>query len=91
MGDPGRLPATDVAAELKRLLRENEILRPKRRFKRTTVSKHAFPIAVHVIDQDFTATGPNQKWGAGISCIWTRERWLYLAIVIDLFARKVVG
>nr|WP_264484335.1 IS3 family transposase [Mesorhizobium sp. PAMC28654] len=39
----------------------------------------------------FAATGPNQKWGADISYIWTREGWLYLAVVIDLFARKVVG
>ncbi|WP_244487485.1 IS3 family transposase, partial [Aureimonas sp. Leaf460] len=42
-------------------------------------------------DQDFTATGPNRKWGADISYVWTREGWLYLAVVIDLFARRVVG
>ena len=48
-------------------------------------------MAPNVIDQDFTATGPNQKWGADISYICTREGWLYLAVVIDLFARKVVG
>jgi putative transposase len=37
------------------------------------------------------ATGPDQKWGADISYIWTREGWLYLAVVIDLFGRRVVG
>jgi putative transposase len=75
-----------------RLMRENGLqARQKRRFKRTTDSEHAFPIAPNVIDQDFAATGPNQKWGADISYIWTREGWLYLAVVIDLFARKVVG
>jgi transposase InsO family protein len=42
-------------------------------------------------DQDFAATGPDQKWGVDISYIWTREGWLYLAVVIDLFARRVVG
>ena len=75
-----------------RLMRENGLqARQKRRFKRTTDSEHAFPIAPNVIDQDFAATGPNQKWGADISYIWTREGRLYLAVVIDLFARKVVG
>ena len=64
---------------------------PKRRFKRTTDSLHAFPIAPNLLDQDFAAAGPNQKWGADISYVWTREGWLYLAVVIDLFARRVVG
>jgi putative transposase len=63
----------------------------RRRFKRTTDSEHAWPIAPNVIDQDFTATGPNEKWGVDISYLWTREGWLYLAVVIDLFSRLVVG
>ena len=75
-----------------RLMRENGMhARQKRRFKRTTDSHHAFPVAPNIIAQDFAATGPNQKWGADISYIWTREGWLYLAVVIDLFARRVVG
>ena len=75
-----------------RLMRENGMkARQKRRFKRTTDSLHAFPVAPNLLDQDFTATGPNQKWGADISYVWTREGWLYLAVVIDLFARRVVG
>ena len=75
-----------------RLMRENNMkARQKRRFKRTTDSLHAFPVAPNLIDQDFAATGPNQKWGADISYVWTREGWLYLAVVIDLFARRVVG
>ena len=41
--------------------------------------------------QDFTANGPDQKWGADISYIWTAEGWLYLAIVLDLFSRRIVG
>ena len=45
----------------------------------------------NLLNQDFNATGPNQKWGADISYVWTREGWLYLAVVIDLFARRVVG
>lgn len=75
-----------------RLMRENGLqARQKRRFKRTTDSEHVFPVAPNVLEQDFTATGPNQKGGADISYIWTREGWLYLAVVIDLFARRVVG
>ncbi len=75
-----------------RLMRLNGLqARQKRRFKRTTDSQHAFPVAPNIIDQDFVATGLNQKWGADISYVWTREGWLYLAVVIDLFARRVVG
>jgi putative transposase len=65
--------------------------RRKRRFKRTTDSHHTWPVAPNLLDQDFTATGPDKKWGADISYVWTREGWLYLAVVIDLFARRVVG
>ena len=75
-----------------RLMRDNGLrARQKRRFKRTTDSVHACPIAPNLMDQDFAAAGPNQKWGADISYVWTREGWLYLAVVIDLFARRVVG
>lgn len=75
-----------------RLMRENGLrARQKRRFKRTTDSLHAFPIAPNLLDQGFTATGPNQKWGADISYVWTREGWLYLAVIIDLFARRLIG
>lgn len=62
----------------------------KRRFKRTTDSQHAFPVAPNIIDQDLAATDPNQKWGADISCVWTREGWLYLSVVIDLFSRRLL-
>jgi putative transposase len=75
-----------------RLMPENGLhARQKRRFKRTTDSQHAFPVAPNIIDQDFAATGTNQKWGVDISHIWTREGWLYLSVVIDLFSRRVVG
>ena len=75
-----------------RLMRENGMqARQKRRFKRTTDSDHHWPVARNIIDQNFTATGPDEKWGVDISYIWTREGWLYLAVVIDLFARRVVG
>jgi putative transposase len=75
-----------------RLMRENGLkARQKRRFKRTTDSHHGFPVAPNLLEQDFSAPRPNQKWNADISYVWTREGWLYLAIVLDLFARRVVG
>ena len=75
-----------------RLMRENGLrARQKRRFKRTTDSHHAWPVAPNIIDQDFTAERPDKKWAADISYIWTREGWLYLAVIIDLFARRVIG
>jgi putative transposase len=75
-----------------RLMRENGLkARQKRRFKRTTDSHHALPVAPNLLEQDFSAEGPNQKWAADISYVWTSEGWLYLAVVLDLFARRVVG
>ena len=75
-----------------RLMRENDIkARQKRRFKRTTDSEHSWPVAPNIIDQDFAADRPNEKWGVDISYVWTREGWIYLAVVIDLFSRRVVG
>lgn len=58
-----------------RLMRENDLhARQKRRFKRTTDSHHSWPIAPNIIDQDFAASKPDEKWGADISYIWTRRR-----------------
>jgi putative transposase len=75
-----------------RLMRENGLrARQPRRFKRTTDSLHAFPVAPNLLDQDFSAERPDEKWGADLSYIWTREGWLYLAVVMDLYARRVVG
>jgi putative transposase len=75
-----------------RLMRDNGLrARQKRRFKRTTDSHHAWPIAPNLLDQDFSAAAPNQKWSADISYVWTREGWLYLAIVMDLFSRRIIA
>lgn len=75
-----------------RLMRENGLkARQKTRFKRTTDSDHGGPVAHNVLDRDFTATATDQKWGVDISYVWTAEGWLYLAIVLDLFSRRIVG
>lgn len=57
----------------------------------TTDSKHALPISPNVLNREFNPTRPNQAWVADITYIRTRSGWLYLAMVLDLFAHKVVG
>ena len=63
----------------------------KRRFKHTTKANAAHPVAPNLLDRDFTATAPNQKWTSDITYIDTQEGWLYLAVVLDLFSRRIVG
>ncbi len=75
-----------------RLMRENGLkAHQKRRFKKTTDSQHDCQIAFNILDQNFACDGPDQKWGADISYIWKAECWLYLAIVLDLYSRRIVG
>ena len=63
----------------------------KRKFVHTTDSKHALPISPNVLNRQFDPTEPNQALVADITYIRTRGGWLYLAVVLDLFARKVVS
>lgn len=63
----------------------------KRKFRQTTDSNHSMPVAENVLDRDFDPKEPNTRWCADITYIPTREGWLYLAVVEDLFSRKVVG
>nr|WP_236628158.1 IS3 family transposase [Sulfitobacter sp. HI0129] len=73
-------------------MRENDLVaRQKRRFKRTTDSEHAWPVAPNLLAQDFEAEQRDRKWGADIPYIWTAQGWLYLAVVLDLHSRRVVG
>jgi putative transposase len=75
-----------------RLMNEAELFcKTKRRFKATTNSKHDKPIAPNILGREFHADSPNQKWVGDITYVWTDEGWLYLATVIDLFSRRVVG
>ena len=64
---------------------------PLRRFVTTTDSDHDQPIAPNLLEQDFTATAPNQRWVTDITYIPTDEGWLYLAAIMDLFSRRIVG
>ena len=76
-----------------RLMKEHGLGSRKRRpFRvRTTDSQHDHPVAPNVLERDFVATAPDQKWLADITCVPTAEGWLYVALVLDLFARKIVG
>jgi putative transposase len=62
--------------------------RCKRRFKVTTESQHALPIADNILDRKFTATETDQAWVADVTYIYTHQGWLCLAVVVDLFSRK---
>jgi transposase InsO family protein len=75
-----------------RLMRAEQ-LRGRRKTKRphTTNSQHDYPIAPNRLNRDFQASRPNEKWLADITYIPTAEGWLYLAAVLDLFSRKIVG
>ena len=83
---------TAAKDRVERLMRENGIrARHKRRFKVTTDSKHSLPVAGNLLDRDFMPTAPNQVWTSDMTYLWTDEGWLYLAIVLDLFNREVIG
>ena len=78
-----------------RLMRESKIEgRQRKRFRRTTDSNHEHPIAENVLNRRFVPReigAPNVAWAGDITYIWTMEGWLYLAVVLDLFSRRVIG
>lgn len=75
-----------------RLMRQNGIRASvKRRFKSTTQSKHGYPIAPDLVRRNFTVAAPNRVWATDLSYIDTAEGWLYLAVILDLYSRQVVG
>ncbi len=77
-----------IAASLKR---QGLVAKAARKFKATTNSKHNLPVFDNLLQQDFSTTAPNQKWAGDITYLGTEEGWLYLAVIIDLFSRQVVG
>ena len=75
-----------------RLMRENSIAaKPKKKFVLTTQADPTKPVAENLLDRSFLPTGPNQSWASDITYIRTLSGWLYLAVTMDLFSRKVVG
>ena len=69
----------------------NVEVKQKKRFRVTTDSKHNYPVAPNLLDRQFDIETPNTAWGGDITYLWTDEGWLYLAVIIDLFSRRVVG
>lgn len=75
-----------------RLMKKEGIAaKQKKRYKVTTQAKATHPVVPNRLERDFTAAAPNQKWTADITYIPTLEGWLYLAVVVDLFSRRIVG
>lgn len=95
----GRAGAPRLARHVRRNRRQvadslrRQGLRAKaaRKYKATTNSNHSLPVAQNLLQQDFTAQRPNQVWVGDITYIATGEGWLYLAVVLDLYSRRVVG
>lgn len=79
-------------ARIRRLMQQHGIrARHKRRYKVTTDSKHTLPVAPNLLNRQFRTSAPDQVWTADITYIPTREGWLYLAVVMDLYTRAIVG
>jgi transposase InsO family protein len=77
---------------VERLMRREGIVGKRRKkFRLTTDSKHADPIAPNVLNRDFTVALPNRAWVTDVTYVWTRQGWLYLAVILDLCSRRVVG
>jgi len=77
---------------VERLMRENGLeARRKRRFRRTTDSRHTDPIAPNLLARQFDVDEPNQVWVTDVTAIWTMASWTYLAAMVDLHARRVVS
>lgn len=71
--------------------RLNLTVKSKRKYRVTTDSRHQLPVAENVLDRDFSPSAPNQAWASDITFLWTQQGWIYLAVVIDLYSRRVVG
>lgn len=75
-----------------RIMRENGLkAKTHRKFKATTDSKHNYPVAPNLLNQEFDVAAPNSVWAADITYIGTEEGWLYLAVIMDLYSRQIVG
>jgi len=78
--------------KVRRLMRQlGLVVKTRRRFKVTTDSVHQFPVADNILNRQFTAEAPNTTWVSDITYVWTMEGWLYLAVIMDLYSRLIVG
>lgn len=102
--EKGRIGSPRITAELQaqgrcisrkrvaRLMKKHDLrAKAARKFKATTNSNHNLPVAPNLLQQHFEAEQPDQKYVSDITYIWTNEGWLYLAVVMDLYSRLIVG
>ena len=89
------LVAKGIRVERRKVARLMRLARlrgcPRRRFRVTTERNPSHPVAKNLLKQDFSTDAPNRRWAADITYIPTREGWLYLAVVMDLYSRRIVG
>ena len=75
-----------------RIMRDNGLrAKAARKYKATTNSKRSLPVAPNLLGQNFLADKPGQKWVSDTTYVWTDEGWLYLAVVLELYSRRVIG
>jgi putative transposase len=75
-----------------RLMRQAGIrAKTVKQWRATTQSQHRFPVAANTLDRTFTVAAPNRVWAGDLTYVWTTEGWLYLAVLLDLYSRRVVG
>lgn len=75
-----------------RLMREHQLTaRTRPRFVTTTDSRHELPVANNLLAQDFSAEAADTRWACDFTYVWTSEGWLYLAVVLDLYSRRIIG
>ena len=75
-----------------KIMRDNGLrAKAAKKYKATTNSNHLLPVAPNLLAQNFEADSPDQKWVSDITSIWTDEGWLYLAVVLELYSRRVLG
>jgi putative transposase len=79
-------------SKVEMLMKKNGIrAKMKRKFRVTTDSKHKLPVAPNLLNRNFSPVKPNQVWASDLTYVWTKEGWLFLAVIVDLFSRQVVG
>jgi transposase InsO family protein len=75
-----------------RLMRQDGIrAKTVKKWRATTQSQHQFPVAANTLDRQFTVESPNRVWAGDLTYVWTTEGWLYLAVILDLYSRRVIG
>ena len=96
-GPDGRKDDTGLKARIKAIFNQSRSsygsrkAKARRRYKVTTESRHSFPVAANRLERKFNVSAPNKVWTADITYVWTLEGWLYLAVVMDLYSRQIVG